>query len=139
MSSFGSIEDRLAIRELYETYSDAGMRRDAEIWGNTWADDAVWLVPSLGVEAKGRGAIVDMWKGAMDTVAFAGFFSFPGEIVVKGDGAAAHCYQQEHLDMSDGTHRFVIGLYTDDLVRRNGRWYFEKRSYQVLRMEEKKL
>ena len=34
----GPVEDRLAIRELLETYADAVTRQDAEAWGSTWAE-----------------------------------------------------------------------------------------------------
>jgi hypothetical protein len=35
MPSTGPAEDRLAIRELLETYADAVCRRDADDWGAT--------------------------------------------------------------------------------------------------------
>ena len=33
----GPAEDRLAIRELIESYADAVIRTDAEAWGATWS------------------------------------------------------------------------------------------------------
>ena len=39
MAFTGPLEDRIAIRELLETYADAVCRVDAEAWGSTWAED----------------------------------------------------------------------------------------------------
>lgn len=36
----GPAEDRLAIRELLETYADAVTRCHADDWAATWAEDA---------------------------------------------------------------------------------------------------
>ena len=80
MISTGPTEDRLAIRELVESYNDAVMRFDADAWGSNWAPDGVWSLPGRG-EVSGREAIV--------------------------------------------------GEYTDDYVRADGRWYFAKRVYKV--------
>ena len=38
----GPAEDRLAIRELVDSYGDAVYRHDAQAWGANWAEDAVW-------------------------------------------------------------------------------------------------
>jgi hypothetical protein len=45
MSNTGSVEDRLAIRELLEAYADAVCCVDADAWGATWAEDSVWELP----------------------------------------------------------------------------------------------
>ena len=59
----GPAEDRLALRELLETYADAVTRCDAQAWGDTWAEDAQWSLPDypeIGT-TQGRAAIVAMW------------------------------------------------------------------------------
>lgn len=40
-------EDRLAIRELIESYGDAVTQRDANAWGECWAEDSCWRLPDL--------------------------------------------------------------------------------------------
>ena len=42
-----NFEDQLEIRALLERYCDGVNQRDAEIWGSTWANDAVWELPHL--------------------------------------------------------------------------------------------
>jgi ketosteroid isomerase-like protein len=132
MISSGPVEDRLAIRELVESYNDAVMRFDADAWGANWAEDGTWSLPGMG-PVTGRANIVPMWKQAMSAFSFVGFFASAGPIVVTGDAARATWYQQEFLDGKDGTRRVITGQYEDDYVKRGGRWYFQKRVYKILK------
>ena len=134
MISSGPIEDRLAIRELVESYNDAVMRFDAQAWGDNWAEDATWSLPGMG-EVTGRGAIVTMWQRAMSAFEFVGFFGSAGPLVVNGPRATGTWYQQEFLHQKDGGKRAVTGRYRDEYVKRGGRWYFAKRVYVVLKSE----
>jgi uncharacterized protein (TIGR02246 family) len=126
----------MAIRELVESYNDAVMRFDPEDWGANWADDGVWSLPGRG-EVTGRDKIVPFWTAVMSQIEVDGFFASAGNIAVTGDTAHATWYQQEFLrdkpaDASTAvTKRFVIGEYTDDYVKRDGRWLFAKRVYKV--------
>jgi hypothetical protein len=43
----GPNEDRLAIRELIDTYADATNLRDAELWGSLFDEDARWELPDF--------------------------------------------------------------------------------------------
>ena len=45
-----SREDELAIRSLLERYCEGVNQRDAAVWGSTWAEDAVWELPHLGMD-----------------------------------------------------------------------------------------
>ena len=47
MAFSGSTEDRLAIHELVMSYGDAVTRKDAQAWGETWAENAAWRIPSF--------------------------------------------------------------------------------------------
>jgi len=134
MISSGPLEDRLAIRELVESYNDAVMRFDAEAWGANWSDDAHWSVPGLA-EATGRAAIVEQWQQAMTAFDCVGFFASAGPLVVEDQRAHGTWYQQEFLYFKDGAKRVVIGRYDDEYVKQSGRWYFRKRSYSVLKAE----
>ena len=68
MAFAGPLEDRIKIRELVETYNDAVFRRDADAWGNTWAEDSEWHI--FGQIIKGRSDIVSMWKMAMQSFSY---------------------------------------------------------------------
>ena len=129
MISSGPVEDRLAIRELVESYNDAVMRFDADDWASNWAADGEWVLPGRD-PVQGREAIVAQWLGAMGALKVEGFLASAGIITVTGDTAHGTWYQQEFLDRA-GTRMAIIGEYTDDYVRRDGRWFFARRVYAV--------
>lgn len=126
----GPIEDRLAIRELHETYGDGVVRFDKETWGSVWAEDADW--DFMGMELKGREAIVEVWLSAMANFDAVSFQCVPASIEVDGDKATSRCQTQEVLKGKDGTTRMLGGLYTDELEKRNGHWVYTKRAFQVV-------
>ncbi len=126
----GPIEDRLAIRELHETYGDGVVRFDAETWGSVWADDADW--DFMGMELKGREAIVELWLGAMSNFDAVSFQCVPASIEVDGDKATSRCQTQEVLKGKDGSTRMLGGLYTDELEKRGGQWVYTKRAFKVV-------
>ncbi len=129
----GPIEDRLAVRERIEAYSDAVFRHDAEAWIAGWAEDAVWRLP--GFEVSGRAAIKAAWEGAMAGFTLAAFFATPGSIVVDGDRAKVRAYTQEILLLAAGGLRKIVGAYDDDLIKVGGVWLFASRAYEVLHDE----
>ena len=135
MISSGPLEDRLAIRELVESYNDAVMRFDGDAWASNWTDDATWALPGAG-EITGKDNFFPIWQQAMAGFEFVGFFASAGPIVVDGDTAHATWYQQEVLHGKDGSKRNVTGQYEDDYVKIDGRWYFKKRIYDILNQEE---
>ncbi len=133
MAFTGPAEDRLAIRELMDAYSDAVFHHDADNWISNWASDAVWRMPS--VDVSGSVAIKAAWVKAMSAFKFTGFFSSLGSIEVDGDAATARSYATEILETQDGSMLRLIGTYDDKLVKRDGRWLFASRIYKVLRQE----
>ena len=127
----GPVEDRLAIRELVDSYNDAVMRLDGEAWASNWMEDGIWSLPGVG-EVAGKAKFYPMWQQAMSAFSFVGFFASAGPIVVTGDTAHGTWYQQEFLHMKAGGKQTITGRYEDDYVRKDGRWYFAKRVYAVL-------
>ena len=126
----GPTQDRLAIRERIEAYSDAVFRHDAEAWIDNWADGAVWSLP--GFEVTGKPAIKAAWLGAMSSFRLAAFFSAPGAIVVDGLSATARVWTQEVLITTDGAVRRIVGAYDDRLINISGAWLFHQRRYAIL-------
>jgi ketosteroid isomerase-like protein len=126
----GPVEDRLAIRERIEAYSDAVFRHDAEAWIANWADEGVWRLP--GVDVAGKAQIKAAWIQAMSGFAVAGFFASPGAIEVRGDQASVRVYTQEILVDHAGQLRRIVGAYDDILVKAAGKWLFSSRTYTVL-------
>ena len=130
----GPIEDRLAIHELVASYGDAVTRRDADDWIACWADDAVWKLPAIpGMERiEGRDAILKAWLEAMPGWPFQVNIQSPGSIEVTGDTAHGHSYTRElNTDTAGKTERWT-NRYTDEWVKRDGRWLFASRSLDVL-------
>ena len=126
----GPVEDRLAIRERIEAYSDAVFRKDADAWIANWREDGVWKLP--GIDVTGKAQIKAAWVGAMSNFAVAGFFATPGAIEVRGDHASVRVYTQEVLIDHAGGVRRIIGAYDDELVKTDGAWLFASRAYTVL-------
>jgi len=137
MISTGPTEDRLAIRELVESYNDAVMRFDGDAWAENWRDDATWSLPGAG-EITGKARFLPIWQQAMSAFSFVGFFASAGPLHVTGDTASGTWYQQEILHQKDGVKRTITGRYRDDYVKVDGRWYFQKRVYEILNAEESK-
>ena len=71
----------------------------------------------------------------MSAFSFVGFFASAGPIIVDKDTAKGTWYQQEFLHQKDGVKRSVTGRYEDDYVKQDGRWFFQKRIYEVLNVE----
>ena len=127
----GPAEDRLAIRELLETYADAVTRCDAAAWGATWAEDAEWSLPDypeIGTTS-GRAAIVAMWVEAMKHYPGIIFQAWPGSIEIDGDRATVVSYTSEVYDQ-DGVTKRDRGVYHDICVKENGQWLFQHRTFK---------
>jgi hypothetical protein len=80
--------------------------------------------------------VVNVWKQAMSTFSFVGFFASAGPIIVDGDSARGTWYQQEFLHQNDGVRRTITGLYQDEYVRSGHRWLFRTRNYSILQADE---
>lgn len=126
----GPVEDRLAIRERIEAYSDAVFRHDAEAWIANWSEDGVWKLP--GIDVSGKAQIKIAWMQAMSAFKVAGFFAVPGAIEVRADKAAVRVYTQEILVDHAGKTRRILGAYDDELVKIGGAWLFASRRYNIL-------
>lgn len=126
----GPIEDRLAIRELHETYGDGVVRFDLDTWGSVWAEDARW--DFMGMQIAGRPAILETWLGAMAGLEAVSFSCVPGAIEVAGDRATSRVQTQEVLKSKDGTTRMIGGLYTDELEKRAGQWRYTRRAFEIV-------
>jgi uncharacterized protein (TIGR02246 family) len=130
MTFSGPLADRIAIRELIETYGDAVFRKDAEAWASTWTKECVWTL--MGQDVRGRDAVVGAWKQAMSGFAFAAFYTVPGALNVQGESATGRCYTIEILKLPDGSVREISGLYEDAFEKVDGEWKFAARSYSIL-------
>jgi ketosteroid isomerase-like protein len=137
MAFTGPLEDRVAIRELIDAYSDAVNRVDAAAWGDCWAEDSMWEMPDYPEwgRKEGRGNIVALWVEAMKTVPGLIMVANPGSIEVTGDTARVTTYTSEVYDR-DGVTKRDRGRYEDVCVKRGGRWLFESRSFRNIHRDD---
>lgn len=131
MAFSGPMEDRLAIRELYDAYADSGSRGDREGWLGCFAEDARWKTHYF--DLTGHQAIGAKYDEIMADITDTTFFTQMGSIEVEGDRARVRMQQSESLlNRSGGTYD-LVGEYNDELVRRDGRWLFKHKIYLVKR------
>jgi uncharacterized protein (TIGR02246 family) len=128
--------DQLEIRALLDRYCDGVNQRDADIWGSTWAEDAVWELPHLEMEGlQGRDTIIAAWLEAMKLFPFVNMMAQPGYIQVDGDKATMRSYTTEVAVTQDGNEIRPRGEYQDECVRVDGEWKFSLRKFKVLHGE----
>lgn len=125
----GPMEDRLAIRELHDSYCDAVLRTDPDDWGALWTEDAVWSL--MGTEVVGRENIVNLWNGAMSAFDAVSFLGIPGSLEITGDTATGR-YQTHEVLVENGEPRIAGGRYDDEFVKLDGRWLYTKRIFNVV-------
>ncbi len=141
MSFTGPLADRIAIRELMETYAHGVMTRDADIWGAVWTDDAYWALPEypdLG-GFDGKAAIVAGWVESMRHYGLDNctrpmiYVMIPGAIEVDGNQATAIAYTSEiYDDPATGKRVHARGRYEDELIKSGERWLFSRREYRIM-------
>lgn len=134
MAFTGPMEDRLLIRELYDTYADTGSRGDREGWLGCFAQDARWK--SHYFDLQGLDAIAEKYDEIMGDVTDTVFFVQIGSIEVDGDTAKVRMQQAESLQSSNGSTYDLVGEYNDVCVRRDGRWWFKEKIYLVKREKQ---
>ena len=129
----GPAEDRLAIRELLESYADAVSRCDPQDWGDCWAEDGVWSMPDYPEfpETCGKTAIVAMWVEAMKGYPGIMFEAWPGAIEIDGDQATVRSWTSEVYEQDGRVHR-DRGRYEDRCVKAGGRWLFKQRTFRSI-------
>lgn len=135
MLNTGSVEDRLEIRELIEAFAVGAMHVDTELWGSTWADEALWSLPSMEQPAQGKDNVLAAFKEKMAYVDYMSMICFPSQLKVDGDKATGKSYCRELIYPKAGGRVIVVGYFDDEYVRRDGRWQFTSRIYTVMGKE----
>jgi uncharacterized protein (TIGR02246 family) len=130
----GDVADRLAIRELIETYHEAVITNDADLWISTWCADGRWDLGE-GTEVSGRDAILAHWSEAMAVFDFVGMFGSPAGIQVDGDAATGRVYTNELCRTADGEMLRICGNYHDRYRREGDDWRIAERRYRILFMQ----
>lgn len=131
MGFSGPVEDRLAIRELNDTYSDMVIRQDVAALMTLWEEDAVWTHPDVG-DSAGIAAIGAIFTAAFKAYPMVVMTSTPGQLAIDGNVAHGRLYIDEIVRNDQGATYRVKGLYTDQYAKADGRWRFRRRDYRLL-------
>lgn len=127
------LEDRAQIQELLVAYGATLDRHDFAAFGQLFAEDAEY-VAGAGAPTRGRAAIQQQLTLAITSnpsnLPPPNFhLSFNPSIRIDGDRASVHSLGAYVApDPATKTTRMVFFVtYQDELVRRDGRWLFQRR------------
>ena len=129
----GPMDDRVAIRELYDTYGDGSTTGDVDTFLSCWTDDAQWNTHIF--TRSGKAELREQWDMLWANFEKVAFLGNVLSIEVDGDTASARAVAREIVALKGGGIFKLAGLYRDTLVRRNGQWLFARRDYEVLAEE----
>lgn len=118
-----------AIRQLHARFVDAVWRKDAQAFGECFAEHGEWKI--AGLHFSGRAEIADSFArllGACERV-----LVMPGPAVLDiGDGeATGRVPMIENAKLADGSSAMTIGIYFDRYVEEGGRWLFKARHWSL--------
>jgi hypothetical protein len=123
---------RDAIEDLVHLYADAVVRCDANQWGETWANDAVWEL-GKGRRVEGRADITDLWTSAMDGFKAVIQNVMNGMTKLDEDAGtgSGRWYIIEHWQRSDDSSGILLAYYDDTYVRVDDTWLFASRELVI--------
>ena len=129
----GPIEDRMLIRERMSAYAESMFSQDLEGWLSHFTEDVAWRFGASTMN--GREELKASWPNLWTPLRAMGYFTEVGSIEVDGDRAKAKCYSRQIMFRKDGTVVKMVGLYTDELVKRDGEWLFAAREFTMIGQE----
>ena len=140
--------DRLAIRELVETYAHCADRRDANGQMSLFTDETHFVVymnardPKPSQELHSRQALATVFA---DLNKYAATMHFVGQSTIftlSGDRATGEAYCiAHHLTLDDEHRRMVVAYlrYLDTFAKIDGAWLFSERLLYVDWLEQRAL
>jgi ketosteroid isomerase-like protein len=140
--------DRLAIRELVETYAYCADRRDAKGQMALFTEDTHFVVfmnakdPKPSQDLHSRSALAPVFD---DLNKYAATMHFVGQstiLTLSGDQATGEAYTlAHHLTVAGAKRSLMIAAlrYGDTYVKKNGEWLFAERNLYVDWIEERSL
>lgn len=127
--------ERLLIAELSTRFADAVNRHDWEAMAQLCTEDAVWeaSVGKLGFRHEGRAAIRKFLVENPNGVEVVAYTTTPPFIdTLSGERARTRLNMTEYLRvLATGEMKRIVGVYSDELVKRDGRWQFAHRRFTL--------
>lgn len=128
-------EEQLQIADLAARFADAANRHDWKQMAQLYAEDAIWETSAgtLGFHLEGRPAILRFLLENPKNVEVVAYSSTPPFIETISDGRArTRLNMTEYLrDLATGEVKRIVGVYTDELVKREGHWQFSHRAFTL--------
>jgi hypothetical protein len=129
-------EDYIAIQQLYARYAYLVDMNDRDTLVETcWAEDGEYVGFRNGQpHSKGREAIREQGKRTLVPHELGYHWNTSPLIEPTEEGARGSCYLMFVLANEDGTFgqvRYAL-YYRDELVKRDGKWFFRKRNTTAL-------
>jgi len=127
--------DRLALRELFDTYAHCADRRDAEGQKALFTENTRFAVYMDGEGSEptyvlhGREALAPVFDD-LNRYEVTTHFNGQSTVTLAGDSATGESYTiAHHLFTEDGDRKIMIASlrYLDTFTKIDGRWYFAER------------
>ena len=140
--------DRLAIRELVETYAHCADRRDAKSQMALFTPDTHFVVymnakdPTPSQELQSREELAPVFADLNKYEATMHLVGQSTILTLSGDRATGEAYTlAHHLAIDGGKRRLMIAAlrYSDQFVKIDGAWLFTERLLYVDWLEERAL
>lgn len=132
-----ALAERFAIRELIDRYCYAVNERDWAALESCWAEEGVWDVGKpLNFKLEGRQAIVGIASTKISEEDYVVQTPHATVVWLDGSQARAHSTMMEVVRHKGGEGGMqILATYADDLVKRDGQWFFKVRTYRITNME----
>jgi len=121
------------VHNLIGRYCDAVLRADVVEFGQTWNEDARWLIPGDGI-IEGRSAITETFQRIRPAYRQCIQEVLNGEISpLDGNSASAHWQIRERQWHKDGAVTELLGVYHDVMSRGlDGVLRFTERDFELI-------
>lgn len=122
------LEDLQDIHQLFVDYGEHLDAGDFDAYAELFAEDGEVLLGPMG-RAKGRDEIKDLMSTVLaDTVGSTFHIISSPRVTLEGDRARSTVMWTVASLAADGLARVTtVGHHVDELVRVDGRWYFQRR------------
>ena len=140
--------DRLAIRELVETYAHCADRRDANGQMSLFTEDTHFVVymnakaPTPSMELHSREALAPVFADLNKYDTTTHFVGQSTIFTLSADRATGETYcLAHHVTVDDGKRRLMLASlrYLDTFAKMDGAWLFAERRLYVDWLEERAL
>lgn len=131
MNELHDLDDRIAIRELREEFTDAVMMNDHERFGSLFTTEGALRIPEAAIDVVGPDQIRAV---GVEREALAACFvqnMHAGRVELNGDRASGRAYMYELIQLRERPSHVNYGVYHDRYERTPDGWKFAERVYEV--------